>query len=85
MPKVSPCLFRTFAAKPSSPAARKAIFLSQLPISAVAVALATAEDTDEAADGMALERLWMKRYGTDTGMSYAMKRCAAAYEAPKMN
>ena len=56
MPKVSPCSFTTFSARPSLPAARKAIFFNNeaAPAEAVAVAIETALEASaviaEAAD-----------------------------------
>lgn len=85
IPNVSPRLFRTFSARPSSPAARKAAFFSQLPRPALAVAVLTTEETEDAMDGIADDRLWTNRYGDETGMLYATNKWATAYEAPKMN
>ena len=61
MPKVSPALFRTFSASPSSPAALNTIFFNKLPIPAGTVADATAEETVDVNVGSAEERLCVKR------------------------
>jgi hypothetical protein len=62
----------TFSARPSSPAARRASFLSIDPTPADAAAVATEEAAEETLDAPGKDEITL--YGTETGISYDTMR-----------
>lgn len=87
-PNNSPWLLSEFSARPSSPAARKSIFLNHAAVPAIVAVEAGPSKTDDAIDA-ALSTADLTVFATvsdaETGTVYVTKRCMLAKVIPIMN
>lgn len=87
-PNNSPWLLSEFSARPSSPAARKSIFLNQAAVPAMVAVDAGPSKTEEATDATP-STADLTEFATvsvvETGTVYMTKRCMPAKVIPIMN